>query len=202
MLGREKAMEILSSALQKSRESFCMAASGSSPTTEIRLVGCTSSAVRYSENRIQESSHGSSCTVSAKDLGHLPEGEDEGGYEGEYVEVTATCPDYLMAAYVERVIAMAEERGMKAEGSLTIEVNELAMLNSSGPGEYSASTKATLTCRTTRGDTTGYAEASSADIVHIDPTDVALEAIQKCLGKTNYSSGTFSSESGSGISSL
>ncbi len=105
--------------------------------------------------------------------------------EGAYVETTATCPPDLRAAYVERAIAMAKDKGVKVAGSLSTEATEMAVANSVGVRAYTMQTRASLTCVAMSDDSSGYAEAFSPDVAKIDPTRVAEAAIEKCLASRN-----------------
>lgn len=111
----------------------------------------------------------------------LPEPQDLPEAPGGFFDSTASCPPDLRAAYVERVIAMAKERGVTVAGSLSTQTNEMCVVNSRGVQAYFAQTLASLTCVAMGPDSSGYAEASSPDIAQVDPSLVAERAIRKCL---------------------
>jgi hypothetical protein len=60
----------------------------------------------------------------------LPEPQDLPEAPGGFFDSTASCPPDLRAAYVERVIAMAKERGVTVAGSLSTQTNEMCVVNS------------------------------------------------------------------------
>ncbi|MGE5578593.1 MAG: TldD/PmbA family protein [Bacillota bacterium] len=111
----------------------------------------------------------------------LPDPQELQEAPGGFFDSTASCPPDLRAAYVERVIAMAKERGIKVAGALSTETRELCVVNSRGVEAYFAQTLASLTCVAMGSDSSGYADAFSPDVAQVDPSLVAERAIQKCL---------------------
>lgn len=119
------------------------------------------------------------------DFVSLPEPEEATELSRGFYAATASCPADLRAAYVERVTAMAAEKGVKAAGSLSTGTLEFAVANSLGVRAYTAQTRASLTCVAMSADSSGHAAGHSSDIALIDPTRVAKRAIDKCLASRN-----------------
>ena len=213
MLGKEKALGLLESAVVESpaqeteirllgSSSFLTRYSDNYIHQNVGETGCTVDARAVNSKRIGSASINQVDAESlarvvqqAHEISHiipetphfvgLPEAEDAQEVEGGFFDSTRTCPPDLRAAYVDRVIAMAREKGVKVAGALSTETLEMAVANSNGVRAYTAQTRASLTCVAMSADSSGYAEEYASDVATVDPTRVAERAIGKCLLSRN-----------------
>jgi len=98
---------------------------------------------------------------------------------------TLECPADLRAAYVERVVSMARDKGVAAAGALTTGSLELGVANSLGVRAYGMTSRADLSCVAMSPDSSGFGQESSFDVSKVDPTRVAEKAVSKCLASRN-----------------
>jgi len=98
---------------------------------------------------------------------------------------TRDCPADLRAAYVDRVINMTKEKGLKAAGAMSTSLLELAVANSLGVRAYAAMSRASLSALVTGRDSSGFWQNASMNLADIEPTRVAERAISKCLLSRN-----------------
>lgn len=107
-----------------------------------------------------------------------------------YYEATATATPTQRSDGVRTVVDEASRLGFSATGAYAIEVNEVAITNTSSVAVYAPLTLASL--RTVIdakppqgiGFLTGYADAISRDIDQLDPLVVAERAVGKCALNT------------------
>jgi predicted Zn-dependent protease len=123
----------------------------------------------------------SGLALQSPDFRSLPGPEPIADAPVTVSRATQDCPADLRAAYVRRVVDMAEDKGVRVAGSMSTETLELAVANSLGVRAHFADTRATLTCVAMSADSSGYGEETSTDVARIDPTRVAERAISKCL---------------------
>lgn len=102
-----------------------------------------------------------------------------------YAHATRDCPADLRAAYVERVVDMAKEKGVTVAGALSPMVLQTAVANSLGVWAYSIATRVSMTCVAMSPDSSGFARGSAVNVADIDPTAIAGRAIGKCLKSRN-----------------
>ena len=103
-----------------------------------------------------------------------------------YLETTAAMTAAQRAEAIDVIVRAAAKLGFTATGAFSTEVGELAVSNTAGVAAYAPLTLASL--RTVidahppqgLGFLTGYADAISRDVSHIDPRAVAERAVDKC----------------------
>jgi predicted Zn-dependent protease len=130
---------------------------------------------------VREAHDMSSLAPEKPDFKSLPHPEPIAQPPAGTSRATADCAADLRAAYVQRVVNMAADKGLRAVGSMSTEATELAVANSLGVRAHFADTRATLTCIAMSKDSSGYGEETAVDVARIDPTRVAEKAISKCL---------------------
>lgn len=101
---------------------------------------------------------------------------------------TEECPADLRAAYVQRVINMSREKGLRAAGAMSTGTLELGVVNSLGVRAYMQETRASLSALVMSEDSSGFCQSQSMDVADIEPTQVAATAIEKCLRSRNPAS--------------
>ena len=97
-----------------------------------------------------------------------------------WFESTASAGPEARAGNVIKVINRAGKSGFEAAGAHSTSTNEIAVGNSLGVRAYGASTSTDLTCVVLSGAGSGFAQASSRDLLDIDAGKVAEEAISRC----------------------
>jgi predicted Zn-dependent protease len=82
---------------------------------------------------------------------------------------------------VKGIIDRAKSRGLVAAGAYTTAVGEIAIGNTLGVRAHTPLTSASLTAVVMSETGSGYADSHSRDVTRIDPSAVAIEAVEKCL---------------------
>ncbi len=102
-----------------------------------------------------------------------------------YAVATRDCPADLRAAYVERIVDMAKEKGVTVAGALSPTVLQTAVANSLGVWACATATRVSMTCIAMSSDSAGFAREAAVSVADIDPTAIADRAIAKCLESRN-----------------
>jgi len=100
-------------------------------------------------------------------------------------ESTALFGPEERADSVREVIAKAKSVGMSAAGVFSVTSSTIGIGNSNGVMAIGDITEALLTALVSGTDSTGYAEALSADVTAIDPTRIASVAVEKARVSAN-----------------
>ncbi len=84
------------------------------------------------------------------------------------------------AEAVRTLIAVAEAAGQTAAGAFSVSANALAVANSLGVRAFEERTSANLRLVFSAEDSSGFAQAVSADVADLDPEALARTAAEKC----------------------
>jgi predicted Zn-dependent protease len=112
-----------------------------------------------------------------------------------YVAATAETEPERRAMGARAVIDAAEAAGLDASGAFSTETGTLAVANSNGLISRHRSTQAKLlTVMTAADGSSGYAQATAADVGAVDPAEVGAEAADKAarsMGATDLEPGAY-----------
>ncbi|MDP2954242.1 MAG: TldD/PmbA family protein, partial [Chloroflexota bacterium] len=102
-----------------------------------------------------------------------------------WAEGTARCTPERRAKAVGVVCRLSQEKGLTASGALSTTISQRAIANSLGIFAYHRETQAEMSAVIMSDTSSGYADALSLDMDHIDPELLAQEAIDKALRSRN-----------------
>jgi len=89
------------------------------------------------------------------------------------------------AEAVRMLIALAEDAGQTAAGAFNVSAGALAVANSLGVRAFEERTSANLRLVFSAEDSTGFAQAVSADVADLDPEALARTAAEKCAASAH-----------------
>lgn len=119
------------------------------------------------------------------DFVSLPEPSDPSLAVESFGAETAGCPPERRAEEIGKVVAAARGQDLNASGAFSTQASALAVGNSLGIRAYHRGTTAALTAVVSGEDSSGYAEATTANVDELSAEDLAHTAVQKCVASAH-----------------